>query len=157
MFRNYLKIAWRNLWKNKASSFVNVFGLTVGLSACLLIGLYIQHELSFDTFQPNGHRIARVIMEYSFGTNQESNRGNFTSTKVAPVFVRTFPEVEAAVRMYKDEVIVRYGHTFITEPQFMFADSSFFQVFKAQFLAGNTRQALNGPYRVDGEKIFWHR
>ncbi len=148
MFGNYLKIAWRSLWKNKASSSINVFGLTIGLSSCMLIGLYIQHELSFDTFQTNGKRIARVIMEYSFGTNQESNKGNFTSTKVAPVFVRAFPEIEAAVRMTDDDKIVRYGSKFITEPHFMFADSSFFRVFNASFLAGNPREALNGPYKV---------
>ena len=149
MIRNYLKIAWRNLWNHKVSSSINVFGLTVGLSSCLLIGLYIQHELSFDQFQKKGNRIARVIMEYSFGADQEPVKGNFTSTKVAPVFVRTFPEVEAAVRMANREAtIVRYGDKLVTEPNFLFADSSFFQVFNAPLRLGNPRQALNGPYKV---------
>ena len=66
MFKNNFKIALRSLWKNKASSFINVFGLTSGLTACLLIALYVQHEASYDAFQANGNRIARVIMEYSF-------------------------------------------------------------------------------------------
>ena len=115
MLRNYLKIAFRSLWNHKASSFINVFGLTVGLSSCLLIGLYVQHELSFDTFQPNGNRIVRLIMEYGFDGSQESNQGNFTSTKVAPVFVRTFPEVQSAVRMTDNAAIVRYGEKLVRE------------------------------------------
>jgi putative ABC transport system permease protein len=125
MLRNNFKIAIRNLWKNKASSFINLFGLTTGLSSCLLIGLYIQHELSYDSFQSNGERIARVIMEYSFEGTPEPKRGNFTSTKVAPVFTRTFPEVESAVRMTDRDMIVRHKDNLVTEPNFMFADSTF--------------------------------
>lgn len=148
MLRSYLKIAFRSLWNHKASSFINVFGLTVGLSSCLLIGLYIQHELSFDAFQPNGNRIVRLIMEYGFDGSKESNQGNFTSTKVGPTFVRTFPEVQSAVRMIDNTATVRYGEKLVREPNFMFADSSFFDLFTAQFLAGNPKQALNGPNKV---------
>ena len=148
MLRNYLTIAFRSLWNHKASSFINLFGLTVGLSSCLLIGLYIQHELSFDTFQPNGNRIVRLIMEYGFGGSKESNQGNFTSTYVGPVFVRTFPEVESAVRMTSNATTVRYGEKLVREPNFMFADSSFFDLFTAQFRLGNPRKALVGPNKV---------
>ena len=65
MIRNNLKVTVRSLWKNKVASAINIFGLTVGLTSCLLIALYIQHESSFDSFQKNGKRIARVIMEYA--------------------------------------------------------------------------------------------
>lgn len=148
MFTNYLKIAWRNLVRNKANTVINVFGLTVGLSSCLLIGLYIQHELSFDTFQQKGNRIVRLIMEYRFDGSQESSQGNFTSTYVAPVFVRTFPEVQSAVRMTSSAVTVRYEDKLVREPNFMFADSSFFDLFAAQFRLGNPRMALDGPNKV---------
>lgn len=94
MFKNYLKTAWRNLWKNKTSSLINIFGLTIGLTCCLLIALYIQHELSYDDFQVNRQRIARVIMEYQFSGSNTSTKGNFTSVRVAPVLTQNFPEVE---------------------------------------------------------------
>ena len=148
MFRNYLKIAWRNLAKNKVSALINLIGLTIGMSACLLIGLYLQHELSFDTFQRKGNRIARLIMEYSFDGSPEAKRGNFTSTKVGPVFTRTFPEVESAVRMSSGDRVVRYQNKLVTEHNFMFADSTFFGVFEARLRLGNPRNALSGPYKV---------
>jgi putative ABC transport system permease protein len=149
MYFAYLKIAVRSLWKNKASSFINVFGLTVGMTCCLLIGLYIQHELSFDKFQVNGDRIARVIMEYHFdGSREKPAKGKYTSTKVAPVFSRTFPEVESAVRMTDYDMIVRHNDKMLVESNFMFADSSFFKTFSFHLLQGNENNALNGPDKI---------
>jgi putative ABC transport system permease protein len=148
MIRSNFKIAVRSLLKNRASSFINVFGLTVGLTSCLLIALYVQHEVSFDNFQPKGDRVARVIMEYRLTGSPEFKRGNFTSTKVAPVFARTFPEVESAVRMTDRNMVVRYEDKLITEPNFMYADSSFLDVFASKMLLGNPSKALNGRYKV---------
>ena len=62
MFKNYFKIAWRNLRKNKLYTLVNIIGLTVGITSCILIGLYITHELSYDRFHKNAARIVRVTM-----------------------------------------------------------------------------------------------
>src|SRR5215213_2151259 len=84
--RHYFRIAWRNLWKNKVFSAINMFGLAIGLTCCLLMTLYVKHELSYDDFQKKGDRIARVIMEYSFSGSV--NKGNYTSTKVAPSLMR---------------------------------------------------------------------
>lgn len=148
MFANYLKVTLRNLWKHKAFSFINILGLTVGFTSCLLIGLYVQHECSFDKEQAKGDRIARVIMEYGFEGSNETVKGNFTSTKVAPVFTRTFPEVEFAVRMDDADIIVRNGDDLLSEPNFMFADSTFFDVFSFAMLQGNPDNALDGPYKV---------
>ena len=92
MFRNYFKTAYRNLIKNKIFSGINIFGLTIGLTSCILITLYIEHELTYDDFEQKGSRIARVIMEYSFGGSSESQKGNYTSVRVAPVFRKNFPE-----------------------------------------------------------------
>src|SRR3954464_5312474 len=99
MFKNYFKTAFRSLWKNKTATSINILGLTIGLTCCLLIALYIQHELSYDDFEVKGSRIVRVIMEYSFNGSNATNKGNYTSVRVAPVFKRTFPEVESAIRM----------------------------------------------------------
>jgi putative ABC transport system permease protein len=145
---NNVKVALRTLWKHKVPSFINIFGLTIGLSSCLLIAMYIKHQVDFDRFQPNGDRIVRVITEYGFNGNPEIKKGNFTSTKVAPVFVRTFPEVESAVRMTDRDVIVRYEDSFFKEPNFMFADSTFFDLFYYEMLEGNPKTALNGPRKV---------
>ena len=148
MLKSYLTIALRNLWKNKTTSFINIFGLAIGLSSCLLIGIYIQHELSYDNFQLKADRIARVIMEYSFNGGGESIRGNFTSTKVAPVFKRNFPEVASAVRMAKYERSVSYKDKLFSEPNFMFADSTFFDFFTFKLIQGDPHKALEGPNKV---------
>jgi hypothetical protein len=122
--------------------------LTVGLSSCLLIALYIRHELSYDRFQEKGGRVARVIMEYRFAGGGEAQRGNYTSTKVAPTFQRVFPEVEAAVRMRDADRVVGYGEQLFKETRFMYADSSYFRVFGPGLLKGDARTALSGPLRL---------
>lgn len=143
MFRNYLKTSLRNLWKNKTSTGINLLGLTTGLSCCLLIGLYMQHELSYDNFQKNGERTARVIMEYSFGGDVK--RGNFTSTKVAPTFKREFPEVELSIRMQQYGRIVQKDDKLFDEKRFLYADSTFFDIFSFKLYEGNPKLVLNGP------------
>lgn len=148
MFQSNMKVAVRSLWRHKASTFINLFGLTVGLSSCLLIGLYLQNEYSFDTFQDNRKRTVRLIMEYGFDGSTEIKRGNYTSTKVAPTFSRTFPEVEAAVRMTDSDVVVWNNDVPITETRFMYADSSFFDVFHYEWLQGNASNALHGARKV---------
>ena len=92
MLKNYFKIAFRNLSRNKVFSAINIVGLSIGLTCCLLMVLYMQHELSYDKFHANSTRIARVIMEYNF-SGEEPTKGNFTSTKVLPSLKRNFPEV----------------------------------------------------------------
>ncbi|HWC53765.1 MAG TPA: ABC transporter permease, partial [Chitinophagaceae bacterium] len=143
MIKHYFKTALRNLGKSKAFSFINILGLTVGLTCCILMVLYIRHELSYDDFQKNGDRMARVIMEYSEGGSVM--KGNFTSTKVAPAFKRNFPEIEQAVRMYEGTRVIRYQDKLFDEKSFMYADSTFFDMFSFQLLKGNPQYALSGP------------
>ena len=98
MFKNYFKTAFRNLRKNKLYSAINIFGLTVGLAACLLIGVYIIHELSYDKFNANANRIVRATMEYSSAGTV--NTVATTGTKVGPQFKRIFPAVEEYARTF---------------------------------------------------------
>src|SRR6185312_4549258 len=99
------KTAFRNLRKNKLYSAINIFGLTVGLAACLLIGVYIMHELSYDKFNMNANRIVRATMEYkSSGT---VNTTATTGTKVGPQFRRTFPSIEEYVRTFISHNVVK--------------------------------------------------
>jgi len=148
MLKNYFKVAFRGLWKNKFSSFINIFGLSIGLSSCLLIGLYIRHELSYDQFQQKGDRIARVIMEYKFDGAGESKAGNFTSTKVAPTFKRVFPEVENAVRMTLYNQPILYKDKFFNEKSIMYADPSFFKMFSFELLKGDAKTAISEPNEI---------
>jgi putative ABC transport system permease protein len=148
MFKNYLKIALRNFWKNKTSLAINIFGLTIGLTSCLLIALYIQHEMSYDGFEKKGNRIARVIMEYSFAGSSESNKGNYTSVRVAKVFKQVFPEVESAIKMTEYARVVGYKDKLIDEKRFMYADSTFFDLFSFKLLQGNVHDVLSSRYDV---------
>src|SRR5471030_2368393 len=106
MIRNYLKIAWRNLKKNRLYAFINILGLTVGIVSCLLIGVYIKHELSYDRFHQNADRIVRVTMDYSFG--DAAQKIAVTGTKVGPQFKRVLPGVVDFVRMYKHTRVIGY-------------------------------------------------
>jgi putative ABC transport system permease protein len=146
MFRNYLKTSLRNLWRNKTSTGINLLGLTTGLTCCLLIGLYMQHELSYDNFQTKGERTARVIMEYTIGS--DTKKGNFTSTKVAPTFQRNFPEIESAIRMQQYSRVVQYGDKLFDEKRFLYADSTFFDIFSFKLLQGKPQQVLMYPKMV---------
>jgi len=148
MFRNNLRLAIRNLWKNKVITIINLVGLTLGLSSCMLIVLFIQHEASFDQFQHKGDRIARVIMGYSFDGGSESAKGNYTSAKVAPTLSSTFPEVEKAMRLSGADMIVKQDDTPVTETNFIFVDSTFFDLFNYELVEGDARHALDGPRKL---------
>ncbi len=148
MIKNYFKIALRNLWKNKTFSVINIVGLTTGLTCCLLMTLYLQHELSYDKFQKNGDRVVRVIMEYSTNGG-ELRSGNFTSTKVFPSFKKNFPEVEDGVRMSGATALVKYKDNIFSEKKFLFADSTFFTVFPSfTLLKGDPKQVLKAPKMI---------
>ncbi|MEJ0106103.1 MAG: ABC transporter permease [Bacteroidota bacterium] len=148
MIKNYFKTAFRNFWKNKTSSAINISGLTIGMTSCLLIALYIQHELSYDNFEQKGNRIARVIMEYKFDGGTEFTKGNFTSIRVATVFKRTFPEVESAVRMFRNEKVVGYKDKLFSEKSFMLSDPSFFDLFTFKLLQGDPAKVLAATHQV---------
>jgi len=146
MIRSYLTIAFRNLRKNKVFSLITILGLSAGFTCCLLITLYVRHELSYDTFHDKADRIVRVVMEHKMGA--ESNRVAVTGTKVAPALKRTFPEVEAGVRLFRVPIVVRYQNQLFDEKRFLYADSTFFGIFSYGLVQGNPRTVLNGPDKV---------
>ena len=123
MFRNYLKTAIRNLLRNRTYAAINISGLAVGIAACLLIGIYILHELSFDKFHSKADRIARVTMEYSHGDGE--SKVALTGTKVGPEFTRVFPEVEAYTRTMKSIRVVKYEGQSFEEKNILYVDISF--------------------------------
>lgn len=146
MFKNYLKIALRNLRKNKLYSAINIFGLTVGLVTCLLIGVYINHELSYDKFNVNASRIVRATMEY--GQAGTVNTTATTGTKVGPQFKRTFPAVEEYVRTFISHNIVKSGDKIFDEPHILYADDPFFKIFSFHLVEGDAATALDAPDKI---------
>ena len=146
MFRNYLKTAFRNLRKNTLYSVINIFGLTVGLAACLLIGVNIDHELSYDKFNTNANRIVRATMEYKFSGTVNSTAT--TGTKVGPQFKRIFPSIEEYVRTFVSHNVVQAGDKMFDEPRIMYADPAFFKIFSFRLVTGNTATALDAPDKI---------
>jgi putative ABC transport system permease protein len=146
MFRNYLKTAFRNLGKNKLYSGINIVGLTIGLAACLLIGVFINHELSYDKFNANAERIVRVTMEYK---NAETiNTTATTGTKVGPQFKRTFPAVEDYTRTFISHGIIKYGEKIFDEQRILFTDQPLFKIFSFNMAEGDASSALDAPDKI---------
>jgi len=146
MFKNYLKTAFRNLGKNKLYSGINIIGLTIGLAACLLIGVFINHELSYDKFNANAERIVRATMEYKrAGT---VNTTATTGTKVGPQFKRTFPPVEEYTRTFISHGIIKYGEKIFDEQRILFADQPLFKIFSFHLEEGDASSALDAPDKI---------
>ncbi|WP_247233090.1 ABC transporter permease [Telluribacter sp. SYSU D00476] len=146
MIQNYLKIAWRNLQKHRFYSFLNIFGLSLGLASCLLITLYVIDELSYDRFFDKADRIYRVDADIKFG-------GPEMKLAVAPdpmafTIKIDYPQVEAATRLRENGsyLVRRTGQTGnIREDKVTFADSTFFDVFSIPMVAGDPKTALTEP------------
>lgn len=143
MLKNYIKIAFRNLSKHKGYSFINISGLAIGITLCILILTYVKHELSFDSFHENKDRIARVHM------SDEDGSLAVTPSMVAPSLEQRAPEVEQWVRLYEptrySPIIITVGKEKFQESSFMYSDSSFFELFSFKLLIGNPKTVLNKP------------
>lgn len=146
MIRNYFKIALRYLQKNKLYAIVNVLGLAIGIASCILIGLYIWHEKSFDSFHKNADRIARITWEYKF--DDKVNKVALTGTKAGPEFKRNFPEVEAYVRTMKYPRVIGYKDKLFDEKNFVYADSAFFNTFSFPLIKGDPAHVLDAPDKL---------
>lgn len=146
MLKTYFKIAWRNISKNKLYSSINILGLTIGITAAVLIGIYIMHELSYDKFNVNADRIALVTMEY--GGNGEVNTAVTTGTKVGPQFKRSFPAVQDYVRTIKSSAVLKYGDKQFEEKNFLYTDASLFNIFSFDLLEGNKATVLNTSDKI---------
>ncbi len=146
MLKNYFKIAFRNLWRHRVFSLINILGLTVGLTACFLIFLYVRFELSYDKFHSKGDRIYRIICDIK--TPTETMKPGGPSWAVGPHLMGGFPEVEAAVRTTDDELLVRKGNVKFQEKNSLWADSSFFEMFDFKLIKGNPHTALNEPLSI---------
>jgi putative ABC transport system permease protein len=149
MLKNYFKLAWRNLMKYKFISFINLFGLTIGLTCCLLILTYILNELSYDKYNKNADRVYRVTRTFYDGNGKEM----LNLSTVAPPFgyylPTDFPEIEKMTRLLNNGTTpLRYKDKLINEPNVYFADGNLFDVFTVDVLKGNPKTALDEPFSV---------
>jgi putative ABC transport system permease protein len=144
MIKNYIKIAFRNLVKQKVYSFITVFGLAVGITCCLLILLYVKQELSYDTFHSNADKIYRV--GHKTIRPQSTSLSAATPTPLAPALKEEYPEIEHITRVYFDsQVLFEYENKRIYEENVIYADPDFFNVFPFQLLNGNPSHLLDTP------------
>ena len=146
MFKNYLKIAFRNLWRHRVFSFINIMGLTVGMTACFLIFLYIRFELSYDSFHAKADRTYRIVSDIK--TPTEVINGSGPSWAVPHHLPKEFPEVEATVRVSGASLLVRKGDVKFQEENTLWADSTFFQVFDFKLIKGNPKAALKDQFSI---------
>jgi putative ABC transport system permease protein len=146
VIRNYLKIAFRNLWRHKVFSFINIMGLTVGMTACFLIFLYIKFELSYDSFHSKGDRIYRIICDIK--TPTEVLKAGGPAWAVPPNAKDEFAEIASFTRIATDNVLIRKGDVKFQEEHSLWADSSFFEIFDFKLVKGNPHTALKDPFSV---------
>lgn len=155
MFKNYFKIAWRNLLKNKISSFINIFGLSIGLTCCLLITLYIVHETSYDKHHKKGDRIFRIGTVFIDQGVEE--KGANSAAPLGKMLQAEFPEVEASARILNlfrdDKTLLQTTGSgdavkAFYETKGYLADSNFFQLLTYHFKEGDAATALQQPNTV---------
>ncbi|MGV3557081.1 ABC transporter permease [Larkinella arboricola] len=158
MIRNYLKTSFRNLTKYKVSALINLFGLSLGVTACLVIYLITNYELSFDTFHPDRERIYRLVGIEKFNPRADSHPAGFVPNAV-PAAVRE--EVAglgtvAAFHNIRSTVLIpngsekpeRFEESDTQNEETIVADPQYFDIFQYQWLAGNPKTALNEPFQL---------
>ncbi|MGY3053078.1 putative ABC transport system permease protein [Pedobacter sp. UYEF25] len=153
MFKNHLKIAWRNLIKHKTFSIINISGLAIGLSICFIILLYVQNELSYDRFNKQAGNIARIAFK------AEINGGKIFETNVMPPVAQAlkndYPEVQDATRLQPAGARkVTYKEKSFKDDELAFVDANFFSIFTLPIIAGDGKTALQEPNTIIVTKVI---
>ncbi|WP_259068596.1 ABC transporter permease [Mucilaginibacter sp. X4EP1] len=147
MIKNFIKIAFRSLMKNKGFTFINVFGLALGLATCLLIVFYVFDEVSYDRYNVKADSVFRLNEEIKFGGVQ--NTYAITPPAAAAALKAEFPQVEQVARLRdRGGNKVKKGAQNIQEDRMVYADNSIFDVFTLPVISGNTANALTAPHTV---------
>jgi putative ABC transport system permease protein len=148
MFRNYLKIAWRNLLRNRWFSLINILGLSIGLGTCLIIIFFVNNELSYDRFNKKIDRIARVYFEGNI--HGEKVKEAIVMAPLAEAVKNDYPEVEEAIRLRSYDgtpKLITNGKEFKYDA-LAYVDANFFHVFTLPFIKGDSKTALVEPNSV---------
>lgn len=145
MVRNYFKISWRNLMKSKVFSLINITGLTIGITVCMMIFLFIMNEFSFDNFHENGKNIYRVMRS----SGQSKMQAPWLSGPYATALESDYPnEIKKAVRIIPNNNLISYENTSFNEKKVYLADSDFFDFFSFPLIAGNPKTVLKDPSSI---------
>jgi putative ABC transport system permease protein len=160
MIRNYFRIAFRHLRKDKGFAAINIFGLAAGLAVCLLIVLFVTDEFSYDKYNKKADRIFRIVSDIRLNGN--SNNSNYVPAPMGAALVKDYPSIEKAVRIRSiGDLLVTAGNDKIMESGAVFADSTLFDVFTLPLLIGDPHTALVEPYSMviseTMAKKYFHR
>lgn len=149
MFKNYLKSAWRNILKQRMVSFINLFGITVGFTCCLLITCFVVNELSYDQFRQADH-IYRVTRSFYTEKGVEYLHLASIAPAAGPLLKNDFPEIEKETRTLplKGDLVLKYKYKMFNEQGSFFADSNFFSFFSVPVIEGNASTALADPFSM---------
>lgn len=145
MIKNYFKIAWRNLVKSKAFSLINILGLTIGITVCMMIFLFIMNEFSVDNFHANNKNIYRVMRSF----DSAKSAAPWLSGPYATALMNDYPgEIKKAVRVMPSNDLVSFNNTSFNEKKVYVADPGFFEMFSFPLLRGNAATALKEPNSI---------
>ncbi len=143
MIGNYLKIALRNIKKHKGYSFINIAGLAVGMTCCILILLWVQDELSYDRYHKNADRIFRITYAEEIGDAFDHYANSPFSA--APTFAAEVPGINAYTRLWQRTGLIKYAGNNFDERNIFYADKDFFRIFTHEFIGGDPATALEKP------------
>ncbi|MDB4285813.1 ABC transporter permease [bacterium] len=148
MIRNILKITLRNFWRDKTYTFINLLGLAAGLATCILIFLFVQDELSYDSFHEKAERIFRV--ETYFEEGEATSHWAATTGNIIPALIDKYPAIETGVKVYHSHQgsMFRSGEKLFNEQNLFMVDSAFLGVFSYDLIAGNPATALAGTNKI---------
>lgn len=146
MLRNYLRIALRNFLRNKVFSFINLFGLVLGLTSALVIYLYAKHELTYDHFHDKTGRLYRLTYDEREANPQDGRFLATTSPPTGSALVAAYPEIEKYVRIrYSNNDLIENETSKHYENNLIYADADFFELFSFDLISGNPATALRDP------------
>ena len=146
MLKNYLKITLRTLWKDKGFSFINISGLAIGISTCILISLYVLDELRYDTFHKNARNIYRLTELLHLP--KEVRPQTVTSPPMASALQQNFPEVKSVTRFTESSRLLAYDDKKFFDTKIWYADSTLFEIFSFSLRKGDPMTALVEPYSI---------
>lgn len=148
MLKNYLTIALRNLRKHPGYTGINVFGLAVGIACCLLIMLFVRHELSYDRYHADADRLFRVTRSWFDEDGMTKLHLARVAAPVGPVLEQELPEVQMAARAWGNDFLLSYGDNHFPEEDFYFVEPAFVDLLTVRFLEGDPATALSEPYML---------
>lgn len=148
MFRNYIVITFRNFIKQRWYSIINLLGLTAGLTAAMLILIFVLHELSYDKFHNQNQNIYRVITNINIGGKQQTFA--LSQTPLGPEINRRYPEFISYTRIHRswNSILISQNGSKFYEKNLITADSSFFETFDFKIIQGNPKEMLTRPYTI---------